>query len=111
MRVALALISLVLANIAMADPAQIATGEQLYNQTCVACHGPTGKGAIPGVADLSKPDGSLAKSDDALFKSISEGFQSPGAAFAMPAKGGNPALTEGDIRALLAYIRSVFGAG
>lgn len=29
---------------------------------------------------------------------------------AMPPKGGNPALTEGEIRAVLAYIRSRFGA-
>lgn len=94
---------------ALADPAQVAAGEKLYNQTCVACHGPTGKGAIPGVADLTNPDGALAKSDEVLFTSIKEGFKSPGAALAMPPKGGNPALSDDDIVALLAYFRTAFG--
>ena len=110
MRVPVILMSLVLSTVAVADPAEIVAGEKLYNQTCVACHGPAGKGAIPGVADLTKSDGALAKSDDVLFKSIKEGFQSPGAALAMPPNGGNPALKDEDIRALLAYLRSTFGS-
>ena len=110
MRFAMIFLSMALSTVAAADPAEVAAGEKLYNQTCVACHGPTGKGAIPGVADLTKSDGALAKSDDVLFKSIKEGFQSPGAALAMPPNGGNPALKDEDIRALLAYLRSTFSS-
>jgi len=88
--------------------ADVAAGKAVYAQTCIACHGANGKGAIPGVADLTKADGALAKSDDVLIKSITEGFKSPGSALAMPAKGGNPALTEADILAVLAYLRATF---
>lgn len=40
---------------------------------------------------------------------LSYGFQGPGSPMAMPAKGGNTALTDADIGALLAYIRKQFG--
>ena len=87
-----------------------ATGKAVYSQTCVACHGANGKGAIPGVADLTDKNGSLSKTDAELIKNITEGFQSPGSFMAMPPKGGNPGLTEADIAAVLAYVRSVFGS-
>ncbi|MCC6208294.1 MAG: cytochrome c [Gammaproteobacteria bacterium] len=86
----------------------VARGEALYKQTCVACHGASGAGSLPGVPDLTKASGSLAKPDDALFKNIKEGFQSPGSALAMPPKGGNPALTDEDIRIVIQYMRSAF---
>lgn len=85
------------------------TGEAIYNQTCVACHGADGKGAMPGVPDLSRKDGPLAKSDEKLLKRIIEGFQSPGSPMAMPAKGGNPSLTDQDIREVLSFLRSTLG--
>ena len=64
---------------------------------------------IPGVSDFTKTDGPLAKSDEELAKSIAEGLATPGAALSMPAKGGNPSLTDGDISSLIAYLRSKFG--
>lgn len=87
-----------------------AAGESVYSQTCVACHGSNGKGAIPGVADFTDVSGSLSKADADLIKNITEGFQSPGSFMAMPAKGGNPGLTEDDIKAVLAYLRTTFGS-
>jgi mono/diheme cytochrome c family protein len=84
-------------------------GQAIYAQTCIACHGADGKGAIPGVPDFTAKAGPLSKSDAELVKNISEGFQSPGSFMAMPAKGGNAALTEDDVRAVLAYLRSDFG--
>lgn len=87
----------------------VAAGKAVYSQTCVACHGANGKGAIPGVADLTASDGALSKSDEDLIKSISEGVQSPGSPLAMPAKGGNPTLTEADVKAVIAYLRANFG--
>ena len=90
--------------------ADVATGKAVYSQTCIACHGSNGKGAIPGVRDLTDPDGSLAKSDEELIGSITDGFQSPGAAMTMPPKGGNPTLTANDISAVLSYLRAEFGS-
>ncbi len=91
------------------EAADAAAGKAIYSQTCIACHGANGKGAIPGVADFTAKDGSLVKSDGELLKNINEGFQSPGSFMAMPPKGGNPTLMEADVRAVLAYLRAEFG--
>lgn len=90
--------------------ADTSVGEAVYSQTCVACHGANGKGAIPGVADFTEKDGSLSKADVELIKNITEGFQSPGSFMAMPPNGGNPGLTEDDVKAVLAYLRTTFGS-
>lgn len=95
---------------ASVESANTTAGKAVYSQTCIACHGADGKGTIPGVKDFTTKNGPLTKTDDALLKSITEGFQSPGAPLAMPAKGGNPALTEADIKAVLDYLRAEFGA-
>jgi len=85
------------------------TGKETYNQTCVSCHGADGKGAFPGVPDLTDSNGRLGKPDDVLLKNITEGFQSPGSAMAMPPKGGNPNLSDADIERVLRYLRQTFG--
>lgn len=86
--------------------------ESLYNQTCIACHGGNGKGALPGVPDFTTDKGPLSlKSDADLAGSILNGYQSPGSPMAMPAKGGNPALTEEDAVALVHFLREKFRAG
>ena len=91
------------------NPPAVNAGQAIYSQTCIACHGANGKGAIPGVADLTNVEGALSKPDEALLNSITEGFQSPGSALAMPPRGGNPTLTEEDVKAVLAYLRAEFG--
>jgi len=83
-------------------------GQAIYAQTCIACHGADGKGSIPGVADFTDANGPLSKEDTELIRNISEGFQSPGSFIAMPVLGGNPALTEKDVEAVLDYIRTEF---
>jgi len=85
------------------------SGKDIYSQTCVACHGPGGGGAIPGTPDFTSPGGPLTKSDDELVRNITAGFQSPGSPMAMPAKGGNPELNAADVRAVLDYLRESFG--
>lgn len=85
-------------------------GESIYSQTCIACHGAKGKGAIPGVSDLTADDGPLTQTDEVLVTSIRDGKATPGAALSMPANGGNPALTAEQIQALIAYLRSEFGS-
>jgi len=84
------------------------TGEQVYTQTCIACHGGNGGGMVPGAPNFANKRSPLSKSDEVLMKNISEGFQTPGSPMAMPAKGGNAQLNAEDIRNVLSYIRSKF---
>jgi len=92
-----------------ADTASELSGADIYNQTCIACHGANGKGALPGAPDFTKSDGPLAQSDVVLLQHITEGFQSPGSPMAMPPKGGNASLTTRDIQAVLGFLRKSFG--
>ncbi len=114
MRFLTLLLVLIVPALAFADDhsvaADAAAGKAVYSQTCIACHGANGKGTIPGVTDFTAKDGPLSKPDTELLNSISNGFQSPGSFMAMPPKGGNPVLTEEDIKAVLAYLRAVFGS-
>ena len=84
------------------------TGKEVYEKTCIACHGANGKGAVPGAADFTDPKGRLTKPDDVLLKHIGSGFQTPGSPMAMPAKGGNPTLTDDDLKNALKYIRETY---
>jgi len=83
-------------------------GESIYQSSCVACHGADGVGALPGVFDLTTADGPLALADEVLIKRISEGFQSPGSPMAMPPRGGNPSLSDEDLKAVVDYMRKEF---
>lgn len=92
----------------VSQTAVAAEGKALYEATCIACHGPMAKGAIPGVPDLAT-GGRLAKSDTEVAANILNGFQSKGSPMAMPPKGGNPNLTAADAKALVKYLRVVTG--
>ncbi len=97
-----------MASTVQADP--LARGREVYDGTCIACHGGDGAGVLPGVPDLTANDGPLSNPDAVLIERITDGFQSPGSIMAMPAKGGDPNLTEDDIRAVLHYMRTEFGS-
>lgn len=85
------------------------SGKEVYQSTCIACHGSSGEGTLPGVPDLDDPKGVLTKSDAELAKNITSGFRSPGSPLSMPPKGGNPALNSDDIDAVIRYMRERFG--
>lgn len=85
------------------------SGQEIFNQTCISCHGANGAGMFPSVPDFTSAEGPLSKSDDILISHVTNGFQSPGSVMAMPPKGGNPNLKDADIHAVLEYIRKTFG--
>jgi cytochrome c5 len=39
---------------------------------------------------------------------MTEGFQSPGSPLAMPSRGGDPGLSDADLKAVLEYMRKEF---
>ncbi|WP_296821194.1 cytochrome c [Thiobacillus sp.] len=83
-------------------------GQLVYNGTCIACHGSDGTGGLPGVPDLTGKTGLLSQDDAILLGRMADGFQTPGSSMAMPPKGGNPALTDADLKAVLKYMRNEF---
>lgn len=83
-------------------------GEAPYRRTCVACHGADGKGNGQKTgADFTRPEGVLTHPDEELLRSIHDGKQGP--IGVMPAH--RLLLKEGEDRAVLAYVRTTFGAG
>lgn len=84
------------------------SGADIYAQTCIACHGGNGKGVVPGAPDFTNKNGRLSKTDKTLLNSLQNGLQSPGSPMAMPAKGGNSALTQTDLKNVLEYLRETF---
>jgi mono/diheme cytochrome c family protein len=83
-------------------------GRADYERLCMVCHGEDGAGAMPGMPDLSGEDGVLAKDDEVLLQVIRDGRPAAAGSLSMPAKGGEPDLTEQDIRDILNYMRSQF---
>jgi len=86
-------------------------GETQYSQTCVACHGIGGE----GIDGLGKPfttsEFLRENSDQEMLEFIKVGRPSGDplntTGIDMPAKGGNPALTDEQILDIIAYIRTL----
>lgn len=96
------------------EPALIAQGQQLF-ALCAACHGPDGHG-VPNLGkDLVTSEFVASLNDNDLMNFIKTGrpiwdpLNTTG--IDMPPKGGNPAMTDADINAIIAYIRTLQAAG
>lgn len=96
------------------DPEMVAKGETVYQGLCAACHGFNAR----GIQGLGKTlvDSSFINdlTDDELhaFMLVGRGINDPlnTTGQIMPAKGGNPSLTDDDLYNVIAYIRSLNGA-
>jgi cytochrome c5 len=98
---------------AIAQNPSFENGKRVYQGTCIACHGADGTGTLPGVPNLTRLEGfnKNSHSDFALFKHlepVEKGLKRPGDPMAMPPRGGNPNLTDEDIRDALIYMRAEF---
>ena len=76
-------------------------GQQVYQATCVVCHD-AGIAGAPKLGDKGQWAKHIAKGLDTLYASAVNGVQ--GSAGAMPAKGGNPALSNAEVKAAVDYI-------
>ena len=91
-------------------------GRALFAAHCTVCHGVRGKGDGPGaevirqkIVDFTDPAAMRGVSDRFLFEIIQKGGSQFGRSNAMPAWGMK--LTDDDIRAVVAYIRSLASQG
>ncbi|MSQ71044.1 MAG: cytochrome c5 family protein [Betaproteobacteria bacterium] len=82
-------------------PALARDGQQIYQASCVACHD-AGIAGAPKLGDKGQWAKRIAKGADTLYASAVNGTQ--GSAGAMPAKGGNPALSDAEIKSAVDYM-------
>jgi len=88
-----------------------AKGKTVFEGTCASCHGPDAKG-LPGLGkDLTTSQWVSQQTDAQLEKFIKTGRpatdQLNTTGIDMPPKGGNPALTDADIKNVIAFVRSI----
>lgn len=81
-------------------PAQTASvdGKKVYDATCTACHS-TGAANAPKLGDKGAWAPRLAQGNDALYHSALTGKNN-----VMPAKGGNPSLSDAEVKAAVDYM-------
>ena len=84
-----------------AAPTPGRNGQQVYQTTCVACHD-AGIAGAPKVGDKSQWAKHVAKGLDTLYASAVNGVQ--GSTGVMPPKGGNPGLSNAEVRAAVDYM-------
>ncbi len=79
-----------------------------YRRACLPCHGVDGRGngGTTG-ADFTSATGPLTQPDEVLFASVRDGKR--GSIGVMPPHG--QLMSEGAIRAVIAYVRARYGAG
>lgn len=75
-------------------------GKVIYDNLCTGCH-TSGSGGAPTL-DASHWTARIAQGKDTLYKHAIEGFT--GASGAMPARGGNPALTDEQMKATVDWM-------
>ena len=78
-------------------------GEALFKKTCAMCH-QTGVAGAPKLGDKADWGPRIAQGKDTLYKHATEGFN--GNKGAMPAKGGNPALKDDEIKTIVDFMIS-----
>jgi cytochrome c5 len=75
----------------------LAQGEQVYTKACFACHG-TGAAGAPKLDDKAAWEPRAAQGVDTLVQHAIQGFK------AMPPKGGNPNLSDQEVRSAVAFM-------
>lgn len=78
-----------------------AAGEKTYKNTCALCHA-GGVGGAPKPGDKTDWGPRIAQGNDVLYEHVLKGFT--GQKGAMPAKGGNASLADGDVKAAVDYM-------
>jgi disulfide bond formation protein DsbB len=93
------------------SPEDVAQGQDIFAGTCSACHGSDAKG-LPNLGkDLTTSEYVRDNDNNTLVTLLKEGRPSGHelntTGVDMPPKGGNPSLTDEDLSAIVAYLRSI----
>jgi len=88
---------------AAADAGGAVDGKKVFEGTCQACHA-TGAAGAPKVGDKGAWGPRIGQGKDTLYKHALGGFT--GKSGAMPAKGGNPGLSDAEVKAAVDYMVS-----
>jgi len=93
------------------DAKAIKRGKAKFSTLCATCHGLLGTGMKDLGKDLTRSEFVQSETDEQLLAFIKVG-RLPGDPLsdgkaAMPPKGGDPSLTDDQIRDIIAYVRSI----
>ncbi|WP_337245511.1 c-type cytochrome [Luteimonas sp. gir] len=86
-----------------AAPAADGPGAEVFQKACALCHATPGMGA-PVVGNQEDWAPRIAKGTDTLYQHALEGFV--GESGAMPARGGNPALSDEEVKSAVDHMVS-----
>ena len=93
------------------SPETLAAGTKHFQSTCATCHGADANGLPRLGKGLRMNQFVKDKSDDELVAFLKTGRPASDplntTGVDMPPKGGNPALTEEDMKAIVAYLRTL----
>lgn len=96
---------------AVKEEAKGKDGDALYQQSCAACHGPKAEGMPNLGKDMTRSAFVQDLSDAEMVAFVQEGRAADhpdnSTGIPMPPKGGNPALSDADILAIVGYVRSL----
>ena len=94
-----------------ASPETIAAGGKHFQTTCATCHGADANGLPKLGKGLRMNEFVKTNGDDEMLAFLKTGRQASHplntTGIDMPPKGGNPALTDEDLKAIVAYLRTL----
>jgi cytochrome c5 len=90
-----------------ADDARISLGAKVFAANCKVCH-ETGKAGsdAPQISETAEWKSRLGGGREAIYKNSIVGFSGY---FTMPARGGNPSLTDDEVKAAVDYMLAQAG--
>lgn len=92
------------APVAAAAPAAGKSGEEVYKAVCQMCHA-TGLMNAPKFGDKAQWEPRIKQGYDTLVTNATKGIRT------MPAKGGNPSLSDAEVAGAVKYMANAAGAG